>query len=329
MKADYPDLSIKKLCGLFGKTRHAYYDRQWREQQNVFTDEIILQQVRQIRQHLPRVGTRKLQELLAPELAAHHMEVGRDYLFDLLQEHRLLIRQRKRKVYTTDSRHWMRKYANLSSQLILDRPEQLWVSDMTYIKIQHQWGYLSLITDAWSRKIMGYCLRSDMLAEGCVAALQMALANRSYSEQCLIHHSDRGAQYCSKQYVDVLTSAGIAISMTENGDPYENALAERMNGIIKGEFNLYSSQLNFEQTHELVAQSIAAYNNIRPHGSCDYLTPNQAHQTLTPMKKRWKNYPRLGTEQETGPAPIPEQGTGSCSPSSKKQYLGPGQHLQS
>jgi transposase InsO family protein len=186
------------------------------QQQNVFTEEIILQQVRQIRQRLPRVGTRKL------------------------QAHKLLIRQRKRKVYTTDSRHWMRKYANLSSQLIVERPEQLWVSDMTYIKIQNQWGYLSLITDAWSRKIMGYCLRSDMLAQGCVAA----------------------------------------------------------------------------------------YNEIRPHGSCDYLTPNQAHQTLTPMKKRWKNYPRLGTEQEAGPAPLPEQGTASCSPSSKKQYLGPGRLLQ-
>ena len=328
MKADYPDLSIRKLCGLFGKTRHAYYDRQWREQQNVFTDEIILQQVRQIRQRLPRVGTRKLQELLAPELASHQIEVGRDYLFDLLQTHKLLIRQRKRKVFTTDSRHWMRKYSNLSSQLVIDRPEQLWVSDMTYIKIQNQWGYLSLITDAWSRRIMGYCLRSDMLAEGCVAALQMALANRSYQEQSLIHHSDRGSQYCCKQYVDVLTSAGIAISMTENGDPYENALAERMNGIIKGEFNLYSSQLNFEQTHELVAQSIDAYNDIRPHSSCDYLTPNQAHQTLTPMKKRWKNYPRLGTEQEAGPAPIPEQGTASCSTSSKKQYLVPSRHIQ-
>jgi transposase InsO family protein len=308
MKGDYPDLGIKMLCGLFGKTRHAYYDRQWREQQNVFKDEIILQNVQKIRQQLPRVGTRKLQEMLAPELAAHQIDVGRDYLFDLLQEHKLLIRQRRRKVYTTDSRHWMRKYANLTMQLVINRPEQLWVSDMTYIKIQNQWGYLSLITDAYSRKIMGYCLRSDMLAEGCIAALQMALAGRSYQGQPLIHHSDRGSQYCCKQYVDVLTSAGIAISMTENGDPYENALAERMNGIIKGEFNLYSSQLNFEQTNELVAQSIAAYNDIRPHGSCDYLTPNQAHQTLTPMKKRWKNYPRQRLNKR--PDQLPSQSRG-------------------
>ena len=311
------------LCGLFGKTRHAWYDRQWREQQNIFTDEIILQAVQKIRQQLPRVGTRKLQELIAPELAAHGIEVGRDYLFDLLAQHKLLVRQRKRKVYTTDSRHWMRKYSNLTTQLVISRPEQLWVSDMTYIRIQSHWGYLSLITDAWSRKIMGFCLRSDMLAEGCVTALQMALTNRSYKEQPLIHHSDRGTQYCCKQYVDVLTDARIAISMTENGDPYENALAERVNGIIKGEFNLYNSQFNFEQTCQKVLESITAYNEIRPHGSCDNLTPHQAHQTLTPMKKRWKSYPRLATSPEAGPLPSKSMVRPLVYGQDKNQYLSP------
>lgn len=304
MKQDYPDYGVKVLCRLFGKTRHAYYDALWRQRDDIFKDEIILQFVHKMRQPLPQLGTRKLHELLAAELAEHGLEVGRDYLFDLLHKHKLLIRQRKRKVYTTDSRHWMRKYSNLTAELVIDRPEQLWVSDMTYIRIQHQWGYLSLITDAYSRKIMGYCLRTDMSAEGCVAALKMALSNRQYPEPSLIHHSDRGSQYCCKAYVELLASAGIAISMTENGDPYENALAERMNGIIKGEFNLYSTQLSFEDTCELVAKSIAAYNGIRPHGSCDYLTPDQAHQTLTPMKKRWKNYPRLGTEQQAGRLPL-------------------------
>lgn len=311
------------LCGLFGKTRHAWYDRQWREQQEVFTDEIILQAVQKIRQQLPRVGTRKLQELIAPELAAHGIEVGRDYLFDLLARHKLLVRQRKRKVFTTDSRHWMRKYSNLTGQLVVCRPEQLWVSDMTYIRIQNQWGYLSLITDAWSRKIMGFCLRSDMLAEGCVAALQMALDNRAYPEHPLIHHSDRGAQYCCKQYVDVLARAAIAISMTENGDPYENALAERVNGIIKGEFNLYSSQLNFEQTQQRVMESITAYNEIRPHGSCNNLTPHQAHQTLTPMKKRWKSYPRLETSPTAGPLPSQSKGRPLVYGQDKNHYLSP------
>ena len=303
MKQDYPGWGIKLLCGLFGKTRHAYYDALWRKQEGVFKDEIVLQFVHKTRRLIPGLGTRKLQEMVAVELASHGLEAGRDYLFDLLHKHKLLIRQRKRKVYTTNSRHWMRKYCNLTKELVIDRPEQLWVSDMTYIKIQHQWGYLSLVTDAYSRKIMGYCLRTDMLAEGCVAALKMALSQRRYPEQPLIHHSDRGAQYCCKEYVETLASAGIAISMTENGEPYENALAERVNGVLKGEFNLYSTQLSFDQTTELVATSIHAYNSIRPHGSCDYLTPNKAHQTLTPMKKRWKNYPRLRTEQEVGRLP--------------------------
>jgi putative transposase len=307
MKQDYPHLSKEVLCRLFGKTRHAYYDHQWRHQDTSLKEEIILQLVHAIRETLPRLGTRKLQVMLAAELISHKIEVGRDYLFDLLEEHKLLIRQRKRKVYTTDSRHWMRKYANLTTLLVISRPEQLWVSDMTYIKVQNQWGYLSLITDAFSRKIMGYCFRSDMLAQGCVEALQMALANRSYGQQSLVHHSDRGAQYCCKDYVELLSSKRIAISMTENGDPYENALAERMNGIIKGEFNLYSSQFNFEQTYERIAKSIIAYNEIRPHSSCDYLTPQQAHKTLTPLKKRWKNYPRAGTKQEAGAAPLTEQ----------------------
>jgi putative transposase len=203
-----------------------------------------------------------------------------------------LIRQRKRKVFTTDSRHWMHKYANLVKGMDITHAEQLWVSDITYIRVQNQWGYLSMVTDAFSRKIMGYCFRPDMLALGCIAALQMALDARSYSGQALIHHSDRGSQYCSGDYVDLLGGESIAISMTQSGDPYENALAERMNGIIKGEFNLYSSPVNFEQTYGKIQNSIKAYNELRPHGSCDYLTPCQAHEQGDVLKKRWKTYPR-------------------------------------
>ena len=290
MKKDYPAFSLEALCRLFGKTRHAYYDHQWRLQGDNLKDDIILQLVHQIRETLPRLGTRKLQHLLEPQLISHGIEVGRDYLFDLLEEHKLLIRQRKRKMFTTDSHHWMRKYANLTRLLIVSRPEQLWVSDMTYIRVMNQWGYLSLITDAYSRKIMGFCFRSDMLAQGCVDALQMALAHRGYGDQSLTHHSDRGSQYCCKEYVDLLSSQGIAISMTENGDPYENALAERVNGIIKGEFNLYSTTMSFELTYDRIVKSIAAYNETRPHGSCDYMTPGKAHEQAAILNKRWKNY---------------------------------------
>src|ERR1700680_199247 len=291
MKHDYPYISKEVLCRLFGKTRHAYYDHGWRSRDQSLKDDVILQLVHKIRNTpLPRLGTRKLLLLLKPDLDSHQIQVGRDYLFDLLQAHKLLIGRRKRKVFTTDSRHWMRKYANLTKDLIITRPEQLWVSDITYIRMGNQWGYLSLVTDAYSRKIMGIGFRSDLLALGCLEALQMAYDNRSYGQHPLIHHSDRGCQYCCKEYVDLLNSQNIAISMTERGDPYENALAERMNGIIKEEFNLYSSQENFENTYLHILKSVTAYNEIRPHGSCDNLTPCQAHKQEGELKKRWKNY---------------------------------------
>lgn len=292
MKHDYPHISKEVLCRLFGKTRHAIYDHQWRQQDDSVKDEIILQLVHKIREPLPRLGTRKLLLLLKPDLASHQIQVGRDYLFDLLSEHRLLIRRRKRKVFTTDSRHWMRKYSNLTGNMVITRPEQLWVSDITYIRVLNQFGYLSLITDAYSRKIMGFSFRSDLSAMGCVEALQMAYDNRSNGRHTLVHHSDRGSQYCCKEYVELLGSGNIAISMTERGDPYENALAERMNGMIKEEFNLYSSNENFEQTYGRIVRSIKAYNEIRPHGSCNNLTPCQAHQKEGELKKTWKNYPR-------------------------------------
>ena len=304
MKHDYPQLSWEYLCRLFGKTRHAHYDHLWRSQNDSIKEEVILQLVYEIRKPLPRLGTRKMLFLLGPQLASHGIEVGRDYLFDLLDSHKLLIRQRKRKVFTTDSRHWMHKYANLVKGMEIRRPEQLWVSDITYIRAQNQWGYLSLITDAFSRKIMGYCFRADMLALGPIAALQMALDTRSYSGQTLIHHSDRGSQYCSKDYVELLAGEVISISMTERGDPYENALAERMNGIIKGEFNLYSTSVSFEHTYQQIHNSIKAYNELRPHGSCDYLTPCQAHQQGDVLKKRWKKYPGKWQKEKSLVVPV-------------------------
>jgi len=298
MKQDFPKVGIAVLCRLFGKTRHAYYDSLWRKESSLVKEDIILQEAINIRKDLPRLGTRKLHFVIQNKLISHQISFGRDYLFDLLSEHKLLIRQRKRKAITTDSRHWMRKYSNLVKRLEITRPEQVWVSDITYIRLTNQWGYLSLITDAYSRKIMGYCFRQDLAAEGCIEALKMALNNRFYN-QSIIHHSDRGSQYCSHNYVDLLLKNNIAISMTENGDPYENALAERMNGIIKTEFNLYSSLLGFEQTRNQISRSIKSYNELRPHASCDYLTPNQAHLQSDKLNKRWKNYNKSFYHEKT------------------------------
>lgn len=292
MQKFYPKLGVGSLCRQFGKSRHAYYDHLWRQRDESFKDEIILQHVLQIRKVLPRLGGRKLQHILNPLLESHKIKVGRDYLFDLLDDHKLLVRMRKRNMATTDSRHWMHKYPNLIKDLPIARPEQVWVSDITYIRLTDQWGYLSLITDACSRKIMGHCFRLDMTSQGCVDALEMALKNRHWKDGSLIHHSDRGSQYCSALYVNALVGNHIAISMTENGDPYENALAERVNGILKAEFDLYTSQLNFEETGALITKCINAYNEVRPHSSCDYLTPNQAHLKNEVQKKRWKHYPR-------------------------------------
>jgi putative transposase len=298
MKQDYPRLGIGSLCRLFGKTRHAYYDHGWRIQDAGLKDEIVLQHVHQIRKKLPRVGTLKLHEMLSGPLQRHQIKIGRDYLFDLMRQHNLHIRRRKRMVITTDSRHWMHKYNNLVKELVVHRPEQLWVSDITYIRLTTSWGYLSLITDAYSRKIMGFCFRKDLSSQGCMDALKMALSARKYPYDKLIHHSDRGSQYCSKGYVDLLVTNNIAISMTENGDPYENALAERVNGIIKSEFNLYHSSLGLEQTGKKISESIQAYNTIRPHLSCDFLTPEVAHLHTGVLKKQWKSRNYKVTEKE-------------------------------
>jgi putative transposase len=277
------------LCRLFGKTRHAYYDHQWRVQDQGLKDEVVIHNVLQIRKSLPATGTLKLHEMLKAPLESHKIKIGISYLFDLMREYNLGIRRRKRKVITTDSRHWMHKYNNLIKELAVTRPEQVWASDITYIRLINQWGYLSLITDAYSRKIMGYSFRKDLSAKGCLDALEMALKARMYPDKPLIHHSDRGSQYCSGAYTSMLVEQGIAISMTENGDPYENALAERVNGIIKNEFNLHQSSQGFIDTTKRVQEAIKAYNEIRLHASCDYLTPEKAHLMTGTLKKRWKN----------------------------------------
>ena len=289
MKQNYPFIPIAVLCRLFGKTRHAYYDYIWRKDNQLMKEDLVLSQVHEIRKALPRIGTRKLHFMLKPILASHDIEIGRDYLFNLLADHKLLIRSRKRRAITTNSRHWMRKYNNLIKNELINRSEQVWVSDITYIRLINQWGYLSLITDAYSRKIMGYAFRADLSTKGCIDALRMALENRTHDKP-LIHHSDRGSQYCSRAYVDILLKNAISISMTENGDPYENAIAERVNGIIKTEFDLQFSKISFDQTYDQIRNSIEAYNTIRPHASCDYLTPEQAHLKNKKLEKRWKNY---------------------------------------
>ena len=248
---------------------------------------LVLDFIAIIRREIPGLGTHKLHRLLRMSLQNSGIKMGRDKLHELLRDNDLLISKRRKLPKTTNSRHWMKKYSNLIRELEVNAIEQVWVCDLTYICVGFDFNYLSLITDAYSKKIVGYHLHPYLTTEGCLEALDMALLTRSGRAK-LIHHSDRGSQYCSFDYVSKLHEAGIAISMTENGDPYENAIAERINGILKSDFKLSRIFKNHMEAKLAVHNSIANYNNLRPHMSCDYLTPDQAHQSMTPLIKKWK-----------------------------------------
>lgn len=243
---------------------------------------------------MPRLGTRKLHYMLTETLQKHGISIGRDKLFDLLEEYGLLVRRRKRKrTNTTDSNHPFRKYPNLVRELQVLHPNRLWASDITYISQIEGFSYLSLITDAYSRKIVGYCLYPTLQKEGPLRALKMALNGVSDKDQMrLIHHSDRGLQYCCGEYIAQLSANSISISMTEKGDPYENALAERINGILKTEFGLDKEFENYNQAKAAVERAINIYNQLRPHASCNYQTPDQTHQQEGTLKMRWKKRER-------------------------------------
>jgi len=240
---------------------------------------------------MPRIGTRKLYYMLTEKLVLHGLSIGRDRLFDLLSEYGMLVRRRKRKrVCTTDSRHPFRKYPNIIRELEVLRPNHLWVSDITYISLEEKHCYLSLVTDGYSRKIMGYCLYPTLKKEGPLQALQMAMGQLPGKPgEPLIHHSDRGLQYCCQAYTALLQGTGIAISMTEKGDPYENAVAERVNGILKEEFALDKDFDNFEQAAQAVKNAVVTYNSLRPHASCNYLTPDEAHRQKGLLPRKWKS----------------------------------------
>ena len=185
----------------------------------------------------------------------------------------------------------MKKYPNLATTLQVERPEQLWVSDITYIKTQGGHRYLSLVTDAYSKKIMGYELSTNLSVDGPLKALNMAIRSRKFNSD-LMHHSDRGLQYCSAEYIKRLSENNIKVSMTQNGDPYENAIAERINGILKYEFLWIDGFEHDEVAARTIAQSIEIYNEERPHLTWGMLTPNKVHgQTALAMRK-WNKKPR-------------------------------------
>ncbi len=237
------------------------------------------------------MGGRKLYEKLYPFLLEHQIKMGRDALFDLLAENNLLVKKRRRRFITTFSHHWLRKWPNLIREMEVNRINQLWVSDITYWKIGERYTYISLITDAYSHKIVGYHLAQTLESIETIKALNMAMAQLpAHLSQPLIHHSDRGVQYCSENYVKLLQDKGIEISMTENGDPLENAIAERINGILKSEYLRHYQTSTILDATEQLHLAVQLYNQDRPHLSIGLLTPEVVHSQGLTVEKLWKNY---------------------------------------
>ena len=243
--------------------------------------------VDQERKLLPRLGCRKLHHQIRASLARKEIKMGRDKLFDLLKKYHLLIYPKRRYIQTTMSKHWLRKYPNLVKDIKISRPDQVWVSDITYLKTDEGNCYLNLVTDAWSRKIVGYALADNMEAAQMKQAFRMAVKNKQPTDLSLIHHSDRGLQYCSAEYTCIAKDNNILISMTENSDPYENALAERMNRTLKEEFGLGNKLPSKKCAKLLVIEAVDLYNNYRPHLSLQMQTPQSVYQ----QKSRLQTHP--------------------------------------
>ena len=269
--------NIETICDAFALKRDAYYKFKKRFVIQKKIEAQVVKLVNKSRRTLPREGTRKLMKSLKNEFQNNNLKIGRDQLFRILRENDLLVRRKKYASRTTNSYHRFYKYNNIIKDLEINRSNQVWVSDITYIRTINGFCYLALITDMYSRKIVGYDLSDSLELNGCVRALNKAIY-QAKNTKGIIHHSDRGIQYCSNQYTQILKRKKMEISMTEENHCYENAMAERVNGILKDEFYLDQTFTSMNQAKTATKNAIKLYNNKRLHLSLDYKTPNYVHQ---------------------------------------------------
>lgn len=269
--------SIKNICDCFNLKRDAYYKYNRRVKQRKSFEQQLIHIVKKRRKSLPREGVRKLMKSLNDDFEKQQLKVGRDTLFNVLREHKMLTLRKKYSARTTNSYHRFYKYSNIIKDVDVNRSNQVWVSDITYIRTLKGFCYLALITDMYSRKIVGYDISDSLELKGCVRALNKALY-QAKSINGLIHHSDRGIQYCSNVYTQILKRKKMKISMTEENHCYENALAERVNGILKDEFYLDQTFINVAHAKRAAKSAIKLYNEIRLHLSLDYKTPNMVYK---------------------------------------------------
>lgn len=284
-----PEQTLEHLCGLFGKTRQAYYRRLSYNYQEYAEDVIILDLVQEYRKDMGHIGGRKLWSLINSR-PGESFSIGRDRLFDLLDREHLKVHRKRRSTRTTYSSRWMHQWPNLIKDVVPTAANQIWVSDITYIDTRQGFTYLHLVTDAYSKKILGWCLSPTLHTDYTLKALRMAIRNVGCKLDGLIHHSDRGCQYCCERYVKLLQDNRILISMTECGNPRENAIAERVNGILKTEWLNDEHFVDINDARKRIAEVIDIYNNKRPHLSLDYATPSQAYQMHGEQHRVWKNY---------------------------------------
>ena len=283
------------MCKQFGYTKQAYYKQLTTVENTNVKEEIIVGLIKKKREIWKRGSGRNLYQSLKEDLSEHQLKIGRDKFFDILRNNRMLIKVKRHKARTTMSYHHFNKHSNLVQNIIPQRANEVWVSDITYLwlKERNQFCYLSLITDMYSRKIIGHCVYEDLSVQGCLAALKEALKERQKgTSQNLVHHSDRGVQYCCHAYTALLTKNNIIISMTQSGDPLENAIAERVNKTIKEEFTT-DKQINFsniETARKEIRKFVEFYNSERPHRSINWFTPEKAHLQQGELKRMWKNY---------------------------------------
>lgn len=279
------DLSVMEACELLGVTKQAWYDYHKQSFKDAISEDLVLECIRAIRGDVPGMGGRKLKDRLKKEFG---IEIGRDKLFELLQRNSLLIKPRKHRTRTTFSDHGLQIYPDLRKEFEPDGINQLWVSDITYIWVEDRFYYLFLITDAYSKKIVGWELADNMRHENAITALKMALKQCRKREKPM-HHSDKGLQYCARPYVEMLKRRHMPISMTEGYDPRNNGIAERVNGILKEEFLKYM-EVTKDNIRQVLENIINAYHTRRPHLSLGMLTPDEVHRGMVPGAKLWKKY---------------------------------------
>ena len=284
----HPRVTADEACGLFGYSRQAYYQGFRHGYESSLEVDRILDAVRQIRKRHPKMGVRKLKVMLKRD---YGVEVGRDSLFDIMRGAGLLVRRRQRHRRTTFSGHGLRTYPNMIKELVPSRPDEVWVTDITYLYVEGKSMYIFLVTDAYSRMVVGWKVADNMRAGNAMDALKMAMRNRNpqYRKLPIIHHSDRGSQYCSLEYVKLMEKNGMAISMTESGDPRDNPIAERVNGTVKNEY-LYPLQVSMCGLNTRVHKAMRLYNAERPHLSLNMNTPEHVYRTGCETHRLWKNY---------------------------------------